>query len=133
MGRANEEIAHEGYAAWNHQDLAWLRARVSEDFEFRPAPEFPGLEAVYRGLDGWESFLDHWRQTWDFHRFTIRRIEDLDDQVLVLVVSEGRGKGSGISVEMETAHLWTLRDELVVRGLAYASWQEALEAVGLSE
>jgi ketosteroid isomerase-like protein len=133
MSQENGDLVHEGYAAWNRQDLAWLRGHVAEDFEFRPAPEFPGLEAVYWGQDGWEAFLDHWRQTWEFHRFTIERIEDLGDQVLVLVISEGRGKGSGIPVAMETAHLWTLRDELVVRGLAYASWQKALEAVGLAE
>lgn len=133
MSQENVEFLREAYATWNRQNHGWLSERIAEDFELLPAGEFPGLDTAYRGQGGWETFLDHWGQAWDSHCFTIKRIEDLGDQVLVLVISEGRGKGSGVTVEMETAHLWTVRGELFVRGVMYASWQRALEAVGLPE
>jgi ketosteroid isomerase-like protein len=45
----------------------------------------------------------------------------------------GRGKGSGAPFEIDVAHLWTVRDGVVVRGHGYANRAEALEVVGLSE
>ena len=133
MSQENVEIIREGYAALTRDGPGWMDERVAEDFEFFPLTEIPGLEDVYRGRAGWEAFLDDWFQAWESQRVTVKRMQDLGDQVLVLVVSEVRGKGSGVTVEVETAHLWTLRGGLVVRGVVYSSWQQALEAVGLSE
>ena len=53
------------------------------------------------------------------------------DSVVVLTRYRGRGKGSGASVDTIGAHLWTLRDGMVVRLEIYSSRKKALEAAGL--
>jgi hypothetical protein len=55
------------------------------------------------------------------------------DQVLASVTFRGRGKHSGITTSWDLWQLWRLRDGKAVRGQAFRSKEEALEAAGLSE
>ncbi len=66
-------------------------------------------------------------------RVQTERLFDKDDEVLAFIRSTGRGKGRGAPFEIEVAHLWTLRDGVVVQGRGYANRAEALEAVERSE
>ena len=54
--------------------------------------------------------------------------------LVTLVLSHFHARGrDGIEVNRSFAHVWTLKDERIVRLDAYADQQEALEAVGLSD
>jgi ketosteroid isomerase-like protein len=70
--------------------------------------------------------LDEWR-------FEPERFVDAGDQVVVLVRVVARGGSSGVSLDRETAHLWTLREGRVTRCEVYLDRSEALEAVRLRE
>ena len=66
------------------------------------------------------------------------RVEVLDaqangDQVLLWVRFVGHGAASGIPLDMELAHLYTMRDGKAARVVEYMNRNEALEAAGLSE
>ncbi len=63
----------------------------------------------------------------------IERLLDQDDRVLAFVRMAGSGAASGAAFEIRIAHLWTLRDGIVVRGEGYGDRAEALEAFGLSQ
>ena len=52
---------------------------------------------------------------------------------MVIINQRGRSKATGVPVEMRFAQVWTLRDGQGIRMQLYASIDEALEAVGLSE
>ena len=56
-----------------------------------------------------------------------------DDLVLVQIRWCLRGRVSGLETEREYAAVFTLREGKIVRYRDYESWNEALEAVGLSE
>jgi len=56
---------------------------------------------------------------------------DADDKVLAFVRVTGVGTASGAEFDIRIAHLWTLRDGLVVRGEGYGDRDRALEAAGL--
>jgi hypothetical protein len=56
-----------------------------------------------------------------------------DDRVLALWRESGIGKGSGIPMEQEGASLFTLRDGLIVRWVAYLGRERALRAAGLAD
>ena len=55
------------------------------------------------------------------------------DKVFLWVRFSGHGKGSGAPVEMELAHVITMRDRKAARTVEYFDRAEALEAAGLSE
>jgi ketosteroid isomerase-like protein len=53
------------------------------------------------------------------------------DGILVCVRQTGQGKGSGAEFDFQSAWLFTVRDDQVVRIRAYVDQAEGLEAVGL--
>jgi ketosteroid isomerase-like protein len=56
MSRENVDLLRRGFDAWNRDDLAAVLALLSQDFEFRPDPDYFDLEPVYRGHDGFRAF-----------------------------------------------------------------------------
>jgi ketosteroid isomerase-like protein len=59
----------------------------------------------------------------------VKALRDAGDKVLAIVYQRGRSKGTGITIDMEFAHVWTVREGKVVRLDRYATVAEALEAV----
>jgi hypothetical protein len=55
-----------------------------------------------------------------------------EDRLLVTFRLRGRGRGSGLEVDLEGAHLWTLRDLKAVRLEAFADAQSGRAAAGLT-
>jgi len=55
------------------------------------------------------------------------------DQVFLWVRFSGHGAESGIPMEMELAHLITIREGRATRTVEYMDRAEALEAAGLRE
>ena len=71
----------------------------------------------------WESFEDN-----------VQELIDAGEQVIVRGDERGRGRTSGVEVEWAgNAGVWTIRDGKIIRVAWFASREEALEAVGLSE
>jgi ketosteroid isomerase-like protein len=60
-------------------------------------------------------------------------IDGGEDRVIVVFRLTGRARLSGVETEMRFTVLCVLRDGRIVRGREYATKEEALEAVGLSE
>jgi ketosteroid isomerase-like protein len=58
---------------------------------------------------------------------------DLGEHVLVVLRSSGRGSQSGVRVTQRIAGVWTFEEDRIVRGKAFGSRAEALEAVGVRE
>ena len=68
-----------------------------------------------------------------FERFEIERLRYVDagDSVVVFCRSSGRGRVSGVELEVESIHVWELRDGKVGRLVTYLDRDEALKAAGL--
>jgi ketosteroid isomerase-like protein len=66
-------------------------------------------------------------------RTEVERVYEADDKVLALIRVSGQGAASGAGFEIRIAHLWTIRNGLVVRGEGYGDREQAFEAAGLSE
>ena len=106
---------------------------MTEDFEFQPGLGFSDLNAAIRGREGWRRFAATWREAWEGITVKVERIEDLDDRIVALLTFDGRGRGSGVEVSLRVGHVATVREGRVAKLVSVASWEEALEAVGLSE
>jgi ketosteroid isomerase-like protein len=73
----------------------------------------PG-QSVYRGREQMREGLMFWRDPWgDFHMEPDEMIE-VDDHVFVSARYQARGAGSGVEFETTFAHLFRIRDGLVV-------------------
>src|SRR5262245_17561730 len=107
--------------------------KVAPDAEFDLSAAYPDAP-VMSGVEAFRRFRDSGPWADSPIRFEPGRFLAVDEErVLVFVRVAATGRGSGVSVEMPVAHEFTVRDGLVVRFKVYASRQQALEAVGLSE
>jgi ketosteroid isomerase-like protein len=129
MSQENVEILKRGYEHFKakgeiraHPDLIWDVSRLG----------WPDQQ-IYHGPAGAMQFNAEWADAWDDWELEPEDYIDAGERVVVIVNQRGRSKATGIPVEMRFAQVWTLEDGLAIRMQMYASVDEALEAVGLSE
>jgi ketosteroid isomerase-like protein len=133
MSQQNVEIIRRAYEYWSttgellpenvHADFVWDMST------FRGWPE----QQSYLGIEGTRQFLAEWDDAWDDWEVEVEDYIDAGERVVAIVRQRGRSKATGVPVDMYFAQVWTIRDGQQVRMQMYASPDEALEAVGLSE
>ena len=133
MSQENVEKCRRAYEAFNRGDSGGMVAYLAAEFEFVSTGAVPDARGVYRGAEGWIDFLGWLRSEFEEPRVEINELTEAGDQVLVSVTLRGRGKQSGVDTTWDHWHLWTVQDGKVVRGRAFTSKPEALEAAGLRE
>jgi uncharacterized protein len=131
MSQENVEIVKAAYVAWNAGDMEALAELADPDVDWIPDSRVG--QGPIRGRGNIIRFFMEQAEVFEEFRAEPERFWDTDDKVLVFVRTTGRGAASGAGFDIRIAHLWTLRDGLLVRGEGHASRAEALEAAGLSE
>jgi ketosteroid isomerase-like protein len=127
MAEADVEVVRQGLAAWSRGDIDAMLSFTSEDFEFRPLPQF--FEQPVRGHPAVREFLELWRGSWDTYETDVDELVDLGDgRVLVLCWQSGIGPDSGIDARMDWAQIFEVREGKVVRCSNYVDRAEALRA-----
>jgi ketosteroid isomerase-like protein len=136
MSEDNVELIKRGMALFNRRDWDAAIQFVAEDAVWT---------TFFSGVAGQKSRYGRAdiRQSWedaaavlggDTYQAEPQEFRDLGGgTMLVRVVLSGRGTSSGADVEAEYVQLWTIRHGLAVRVDSYATADEALEAVGLTE
>jgi ketosteroid isomerase-like protein len=110
-----------------------FRDHLDEDFEFRLPADYPEGQPVFRGREGVDQLRAMLSETWREWHFEPERFLDAGSKVVVFARITGRGGSSGAPVELETTHVWTVKDGRAVSVHAYRDRAEALEAAGLSD
>lgn len=136
MSRANVELVRSLYTAVNRRDteavLALYDPQVVWDCSRSPLGRVTGA-SVYRGHDGVRTAFREWYEGWGQVDDDVNELIDAGDHVVAVATIRGRGRSSGIEVEWsESATVWTVRDERIIRVVWFASRDEALEAAGLA-
>jgi ketosteroid isomerase-like protein len=103
-----------------------------EDAEYHASREDPDA-AVHRGIEAIRGQFASW-----FDAYPDLRVEPLEarghgDVVFLWVRFSGHGAESGMPMEMELAHVITIRDGRAERLVEYFDRAEGLAAAGLSE
>jgi ketosteroid isomerase-like protein len=100
------------------------------DLEWRPIiVGTAGSERVtYRGREGLERYYRDRAEVFGSGEVHIRTLESLGDAVVVHARSTARGRASGASVEEDVSLVYWCRDGRFVRGAAFRSHRDALEA-----
>ena len=131
MSQENVEMVRRGFEAFNRGDLEGVAAEFAPDFEYVASGTIPGVGGVYRGPEGYRRFQEAFWAEFADGRAEINELIEAGDQVLVSATVRGRGKQSGVEASWDFWQLWTVQDGKVVRGQAFISRAEALEAAGL--
>lgn len=88
---------------------------------------------AYIGHDGIRQYFDDVASAWREWTVEVERVaEGADGRVAIVMTMHARGKGSGVSLAVRTAHIWTLRDGLLLRNQSYRRPEQALMDLGLS-
>jgi ketosteroid isomerase-like protein len=134
MSREFLEALRRVYAApfGQEESFAAIEAFATSDFQIedRTLPEAAG---ELRGVEAMRAEAAQMTEAFEDVHYEIEDLLDLGDRIVVRVRGSARGKGSGIRVDGILGHVWTLRDGNVERFDVYGTWQDALNAVGLSE
>ena len=110
-----------------------FREYVDEQFEARLPPDYPEGQPVFRGRDGFDEMTAMLAGAWGKWRLEPERFLDAGDRVVVFARIIAEGGTSGVPIEVETAHVWTIRGARAISMHAYRDRSQALEAAGLSE
>ena len=135
MSQPNVEFVLDGYARFNARDerLATLVPEFyAADAEYHVAREDPD-SAVHRGVAAITKQIEGWIDAYPDLKLETSDARANGEQVFVWVRFVGHGAGSGLPVEMDVAHVVTLREGKFARVDEYYDRAEALQAVGLSD
>jgi ketosteroid isomerase-like protein len=130
MSEENVEIVRSIWRAFS--SFQFPIEAFAEDVEWHTAADLPdqeicsGQAAVQQMLaTGWENV---------FHPgCEAEELREVGDRVVVRWRGWGRGRVSEVPIDWHEAHTYRLQGGKVVEVREYRSWQEALEAAGLSE
>jgi ketosteroid isomerase-like protein len=132
MSQENVEVTKKAIEARNDGDLDLVLSLMTEDVVIdasrRVMDPFvaAGQDEVRRAL----AMLD---EVWVDQRVEAEAWRDVGDAVVVAIRLTNRGRGSGVPVGARSAWLMSLRGDRVSRLVVYQTWEDALEAAGLSE
>jgi hypothetical protein len=132
MSRQNVDVVLDAYAVFNAGEREPQLDFWHEDGEYHAAREDPDA-AVHRGIDALRRHFASWVDAYPDLSIEPSEVRANGDRVFVWVHFSGRGAGSDVPMEMELAHVVTLRDGKVARLVEYTDREEALEAAGLRE
>jgi ketosteroid isomerase-like protein len=110
-----------------------FRECFDESLEVCIPDAYPEGAQVFRGRDGLKRWIASNKEAWEEWRVEPKRLLDAGDRIVALVHVVARGGSSGISLDRETAHIWTVVEGRVVRCEVYLEPSEALAAVDLHE
>jgi ketosteroid isomerase-like protein len=131
MSQENVEIVRRLYEAINDRD--YVRAAELAHPEVEWVPDSRVGEGPIRGLENVRGFFSDRADAFGELRMETERFWEKDDHVLAFIRVAGKGRTSEAEFEIRIAHLWTLRDGVVVRGEGYGDRGQALAAAGLQE
>jgi uncharacterized protein len=132
MSQENVEIVLNRYARYNAGERRPDLGFWHEDAEYHAAREDPD-SATHRGIAAVRRQFERWQEA--YPDLTVEPLEakGSGDRVFLWVRFTGHGAASGVPMEMELAHVYTMRDGKAAQVVEYMDKAEALEAAGLRE
>jgi ketosteroid isomerase-like protein len=139
MSQENVEIVNRMFESFRPtlkaEDLQpFLDEFVDPDVDWRAVEGAIDDVGGMRGTEAVRLYMADWLDMFDDVTFTPDEIIQVDmDRVLVCQRLSGVARQSGIATQLSFAVVYTIRDGRLLTVREYATREEALEAVGLSE
>jgi ketosteroid isomerase-like protein len=134
MSEENIELVTRGHEARSSGRVGeWidtLDPEIEWDISGYPLPGFP---VRGKGRDAFVGHITNYWSRWNDYAQDVAEMIDVDDEIVVVLHEHARLRNSDKLVEQDVAAVWTVRDGARIRFRAFASREDALKAVGLSE
>ena len=117
----NVQTAQAGYAAFGRGDLPAILELLTDDIEWiepGPADVIP-TAGTYRGKEEVAGFFATLGENLEIHKFEPHKFIAQDDDVVVLISTEGTVKPTGRKVTDHLAHVWTFKGGKLARFEAF--------------
>jgi ketosteroid isomerase-like protein len=131
MSQENVETVRVFIDTFNRGDWEAALNHLDSDFEFDASRAIGPLRGTFK-LDQARAFMDEFFGLWEAVRVEVDECIEAGDQLAMSLTNHHRGR-DGIEIKVRPSVVWTIRDGRIVHGCLHQEWQEALEAVGLSE
>jgi ketosteroid isomerase-like protein len=132
MSQQNVEKLIEGYERYNAGERVPELEYWHADAEYHAASTDPDA-AIHRGIDAIRRQFAAWEEAYPDLKVEPLEVKDAGDSVFAWVRFSGHGASSGMPLEMELAHVQTVRDGRIALLVEYPDRAEALKALGLEE
>ena len=132
MSQAKVELVRRAFAAYAEGGVEAVVPFYTPDVVWLAASEWPE-DSAYEGIDANRRQDAVWHASFDDYGWEVHDIRDAQDRVLVLAEMVGRTKTDSVELRQKVGLLARFRGEQIAEVKAYNTWQEGLEAVGLTE
>jgi len=132
MSENNVEVARRTNKAWNEGGLESVKQFYAEDAEWHDPPNLPDPQVV-RGRDAVIAHLTDQVGVVGQMKNAIVDVRARGGTVVLRIELTLHGPESGIQVPGEMAQVIEVVDGRIQRSRLFFTWEEALEAAGLSE
>jgi ketosteroid isomerase-like protein len=135
MSDEHVHLARTGYAALAAGDLDRVLEIIDPGIVLEVhtgRPDLPETQKLH-GHAGFRENIGALTEVFENIEVIPETFIDLGDQLIVEIRTVGHGRASGIRVENRVVHIWTIRDGKATRFRVFATRQEALDELGLSE
>lgn len=134
MSEENVETVRRIYAEWERGNFFGDPDLFDPDIHVVWVDAILVPEGETHGLRQLSETMMPFLEAWDDARATAQKILDAGgDDVLALVVWQGRGRRSGVPVEQHQTSVWTVVEGRITRLVNYGDPAKGLKAAGFSE
>lgn len=132
MSQENLERVLAGYARFNAGEKEPPIEYWHEDAEYVASSDDPDSD-THRGIEAIRRQFARWTEAYPDLQVEPQEARSNGDRVFVWVRFVGHGAASGLQIDMELAHVSTVRDGKTIRLVEFRDRSEALKAAGLTE
>ena len=132
MSREDVDVVRRAYDAYAQGDVEAILDYLDPAVEIHDIAEIPDPE-THHGHDGFMRSQLKFAEIFPDLRLEPVDVIDAGDRIVALAQAVGREERTGTKILQRVAAVWTMRDGKAVLLVYYADWNQALEAVGLSE
>ena len=134
MAQENVDVLRKAADALNSGGVEALLQFFPEDVVLYPFPDAPESSGGFHGHDGIREVMSGWNDSFEDFTVATGEIRDNGDNLVALGEISGIIRGSAVPVRQPMGIIaWDFRGGKIGKSRFFPSWEQALEAVGLSE
>jgi ketosteroid isomerase-like protein len=131
MEEENEELARRCYEALICRDFGTWRKAIAEDVAYTPVQQFTDSGPPH-GREALERFLRSYTEDWLEWNLELLDVTGHGERVLIRARIQAVGEGSGIELKGRIFHVYTVREEQIVKIEDFIDEDEARAAAGMA-
>lgn len=119
------------FDAMKSGDRGAYLTRIDPELRIEPSANSPE-QRVLEGEQGFERWISRWPALFEDYEVRPERFSVAGNDIVVALHERAKSSRSDMTIEDRFAHVWTVREGLVVRIRVFDDELEALTAAGLS-